>query len=110
MAEATLMNFVTVDYPTESDMEVSRFRWEESRKEYLPKLQENGLVRFTVLRIWNKEGIFRLGYWYEYKDPEAYAACQAVWQEIEKAGKARSPIKVFANRGVVLEDNKLSDK
>ena len=110
MSESTLMNFVTVDYATESDLEVSRFRWEENREKYLPQLMAKGLNRFTVLKIWNKEGVYRLGFWYEYKDPDAFAACKEIWGEIESQSQKRAPSKIFANRGVVLEDNKLPDK
>ena len=110
MSESTLMNFVTVDYATESDLEVSRFRWEENREKYLPQLMAKGLNRFTVLKIWNKEGVFRLGFWYEYKDPDAFAACKEIWGEIESQSQKRAPSKIFANRGVVLEDNKSPDK
>ena len=110
MSESTLMNFVTVDYATESDLDVSRFRWEENREKYLPQLMAKGLNRFIVLRIWNKEGVFRLGFWYEYKDPDAFAACKEIWGEIESQSKKRAPSKIFANRGVVLEDNKFTDK
>lgn len=109
MSESTLMNFVTVDYPTEGDLELSRYRWEENREKYLPQLMAKGLNRFTVLRIWNKEGVFRLGFWYEYKDPDAFAACKEIWGEIESQSKKRAPSKIFANRGVVLEDNRLPE-
>ena len=99
MSESTLMNFVTVDYATESDLEVSRFRWEENREKYLPQLMSKGLNRFTVLRIWNKEGVFRLGFWYEYKDPDAFAACKEIWGEIESQSK-KGRLQKFLRTGV----------
>ena len=40
------------------------------------------------------------------KDEESYKKCQLIWQEIEKNMKAEMPVKVFANRGIVLDDIK----
>ena len=71
----------------------------------MPMLKAKGLLRFSILRIWNKEGIFRLGYLFEYKDEDAYKSCQEIWTKEESDVKANSPVKNFANRGIVLEDN-----
>ena len=71
----------------------------------MPMLKAKGLLRFSILRIWNKEGIFRLGYLFEYKDEVAYKSCQEIWMKEESDVKANSPVKIFANRGIVLEDN-----
>ena len=106
MPEAKLINYSTADFGSKVDMEFRLFKWQEQKEQYLPKLESNGLLRFTTLRVWNKEGIFRLGYLFEYKDENAYKKCQLIWQEIEKNMKAEVPVKVFANRGIVLEDNK----
>ena len=70
MADGTLMNFVTVDYMSEADMELALVRWTDNRERYLPELTSRGMLRFTVLKIWNRQGIYRLGFWYEYRDPE----------------------------------------
>lgn len=105
MADGTLMNFVTVDYMSEADMELALVRWTDNRERYLPELTSRGMLRFTVLKIWNRQGIHRLGFWYEYRDPEAYAACKDIWAEIERMGTARQPMKIVANRGVVVEDS-----
>ena len=104
MSDAKLINYSTADFATEAELEVRVYKWQEQKNEYLPKLKKNGLLRYTTLRIWNKEGQFRLGYLFEYKDDLAYKNCQSIWQEVEKNMKAQGTVKVFANRGIVLDD------
>ena len=106
MSEAKLINYSTADFGAKADMELRLFKWQDQKEEYLPMLEAGGMLRFTTMRVWNKEGVFRLGYLFEYKDEESYKKCQLIWQEIEKNMKAEMPVKVFANRGIVLDDIK----
>ena len=106
MSEAKLINYSTADFGAKADMELRLFKWQDQKEEYLPMLEAGGMLRFTTMRVWNKEGVFRLGYLFEYKDEESYKKCQLIWQEIEKNMKAEMPVKVFANRGIVLDDSK----
>ena len=55
-------------------------------------------------KVWNKEGVSRLGHLFEYEDDKAYQKCQPIFQEIERNEKKDQLIKVFGNRGVVLEE------
>ena len=105
MEEAKLINYSTAYYVSKADMELALYRWKEKRDTLMPMLKAKGLLRFSILRIWNKEGIFRLGYLFEYKDEVAYKSCQEIWMKEESDVKANSPVKIFANRGIVLEDN-----
>ena len=105
MEDSKLINYSTADYGSKADMDLSLYRWKEKRNTLMPLLKEKGLLRFSILRIWNKEGIFRLGYLFEYKDEAAYKSCQEIWVKEESDVKANSPVKIFANRGIVLEDN-----
>ena len=47
MADGTLMNFVTVDYMSEGDMELALVRWTDNRERYLPELTSRGMLRFS---------------------------------------------------------------
>ena len=102
--ESKLINFSIADYSSKSDLEHNLFKWNEVKDKYLSKLEEKGMIRFTILRIWNKDGIFRLGYLFEYEDDKAYQKCQPIFQEIERIEKEDQLIKNFGNRGVVLEE------
>ena len=67
MSEAKLINYSTADFGAKADMELRLFKWQEQKEEYLPMLEAGGMLRFTTMRVWNKEGVFRLGYLFEYK-------------------------------------------
>ena len=99
---AKLINFNTLDFQTEADLELSIYRWEERREKLLPILQEKGLMRSATTRIWNKSGIFRLGGLLEYKDEDAYKNCLPLWQELDKTVQEKRPRKVVSNRGIVI--------
>ena len=107
MSETKLINYTTADFATKADMELRIYKWQEHKDKYLPKLKSKGMVRFSITRVWNKEGVFRIGYLFEYRDEKAYKDCQEIWQDIEKNMKSESVVKVFANRGIVVEDNLL---
>ena len=73
-------------------MEVRIYKWQEQRDKYLPKLKAKGMRRFTITRVWNKEGVFRIGYLFEYSDEKAYEDCQEIWQDIEKNMKSETVV------------------
>ena len=104
--ESKLINFSIADYSSKSDLEHNLFKWNEVKDEYLSKLEAKGMIRFTILRIWNKDGIFRLGYLFEYEDELSFKKCQPIWQEIEKNQTSQAPVKIFSNRGIVIDDKK----
>ena len=107
MSEPTLINYTTADFSTKADMEVRIYKWHEQRDKYLPKLKARGMRRFTITRVWNKEGVFRIGYLFEYENEKAYKDCQEIWKETESKMKAEQAVKVFANRGIVIVDEVL---
>ena len=74
------------------------------KDKYLPKLKANGILRMVTTKVWNKEGVSRLGHLFEYEDDKAYQKCQPIFQEIERIEKEDQLIKNFGNRGVVLEE------
>ena len=105
MKDSKLINYSTQDLSTESDMLITLHNWQDKKEKFLPKLKSKGLLRHAIMRVWNRDGSFRLGHIFEYKDENAYKNCQPIWQEIEKQDKSKVPMKIFANRGIVLEDN-----
>ena len=82
MTSATIVNYSTVDFSSKNDMEITIMRWNnEQKSKYLPELKKKGMIRHAMLRI---------------------------WQEIERLNP-ETPAKIFANRGIVLDNNFLSD-
>ena len=104
---AKLINFNTSDFQTESDLEMSFYRWQERKEELLPILKEKGLMRVATTRVWNKSGIFRTGTLIEYADETAYKNCLPLWQELEKIAQEKRPRKIVSNRGIVIFDDVL---
>ena len=104
MSNSKLINYTTQDFQTEKDLELNDYRWNQIKDKYLPKLKANGILRMVTTKVWNKEGVSRLGHLFEYEDDKAYQKCQPIFQEIERNEKKDQLIKVFGNRGVVLEE------
>ena len=106
MSESKLMSYITSDFTSKSDMRVGAEEWQAIIQEMLPKFKKAGSIRQTVSQIWNKEGIFRLGTMWEYKDEKAFAACQKLFREAEMKfeQKAKITVKDFSNRGIILYD------
>ena len=103
MKKSKLINFTTQDFVSEKELELKLYRWDKVKDKYIPKLKANGLLRVVTTKIWNKEGISRLGHLFEYEDEKAYKKCQPIFEEIERKEKEDQLIKVFANRGIILE-------
>ena len=104
MKKSKLINYTTQDFVSEKELELKLFRWNNIKDKYLLKLKANGLLRMVTTKVWNKEGVSRLGHLFEYEDDKAYQKCQPIFQEIERNEKEDQLIKVFVNRGVVLEE------
>ena len=106
MNESKMMSYITTDFVSKSDMRVGAEEWQAVIEEMLPKFKKAGALRQTVSQIWNKEGVFRLGTLWEYKDEKAFVECQKIFRDAEEEFKRRTGIvwKIFSNRGVVLYD------
>ncbi len=72
----------------------------------LPKFKKAGAFRQTVSQIWNKEGVFRLGTMWEYKDEKEFIECQKLFREaeIKFQQKVQIAVKDFSNREITLYD------
>ena len=106
MNESKLMSYITSDFASKSDMKVGAEEWQAIIQEMLPKFKKAGAIRQTVSQIWNKEGVFRLGNMWEYKDEKAFIKCQELFREAEMKfdQKAQISVKNFSNRGIIPYD------
>ena len=106
MNESKLMSYITSDFASKSDMKVGAEEWQAIIQEMLPKFKKAGAIRQTVSQIWNKEGVFRLGNMWEYKDEKAFIKCQELFREAEMKFDQKAQIsgKNFSNRGIILYD------
>ena len=99
MNESKLMSYITSDFASKSDMKVGAEEWQAIIQEMLPKFKKAGAIRQTVSQIWNKEGVFRLGNMWEYKDEKAFREAEMKFDQ-----KAQISVKNFSNRGIILYD------
>mgnify|MGYP000467173551 CR=1 FL=1 len=104
MNESKLMSYITSDFSSKSDMRVGAEEWQAIIQEMLPKFKKAGAIRQTVSQIWNKEGVFRIGRIFMYKDEKAFIACQKIFREFENENSDINR-KISSSRGIVLDEN-----
>ena len=106
MSTGVITSFTLIDFLNESEM-TAFFVFVEKNMEVLSdELRANGMIKFYVTRVFNKNDKFTVGNWLEYKDAESYKACEAIWVKFfkEKASKSGLIGKVAPHRCVVQYD------
>lgn len=76
MSDAIIKSYSFVDFPTESDMMAFVVFFEQNYDWLSNDLRHDGMIRFYITRVFNKEGKFKVGNWLEYKDQDIYLACE----------------------------------
>ena len=106
MSTGVITSFTLIDFLNESEMTAFFVFFEKNIEGLSDELRANGMIKFYVTRVFNKEGKFTVGNWLEYKDAESYKACEGIWAEFmkEKASKAGLIGKVAPHRCVVQYD------
>ena len=101
-----ITSFTLVDFPSESELTTFFVFFENNIEALADELRANGMIKFYVTRVFNKEGKFTVGNWLEYKDAESYKTCDGIWAKFmpEKASKAGLVGKVAPYRCVVQYD------
>ena len=104
-----VISFTTVEYPDEASMLKAREVFQQEMSTLADKLRPLGMTRFHSSRLFLPEDRFIIGNWLEYRDMEAYEACDKVWQEsgaefAEKYGHLFEGVTVTPHRGEVVED------
>ena len=75
--ENLLMSYIVCDMLSKSDQTVAHDAWVEIIEEMSDRFKSAGATRQTVSQIWNREGTFKLGFMWEYKDEKAFVRCQS---------------------------------
>ena len=104
--ENLLMSYIVCDMLSKSDQSVAHDAWIKLIEEMAGKFKTAGATRQAVSQIWNREGTFKLGFMWEYKDEKAFIQCQSLFREAEIEFKKRTGItwKITPNRGIVVND------
>jgi len=104
-----IISFTTVEYPDETSMLNAREVFQLEMGQLADKLRPLGMTKFHSSRLFLPEDRFIIGNWLEYRDMEAYEACDKVWQEsgadfAEKYGHLFEGVTVTPHRGEVMDD------
>ena len=98
--KAKLMSYNQVDFQSKAHMQMRIGDIEKNVEKYQKELKEAGLVEYALTQVWNKQGKFRLGHYFSYKDEKAFVSCQKILNGIPQ--DEENPTIQNADRGVVL--------
>ena len=63
-----------------------------------------GMLRRVLTKLWNKEGVHRVGILFEYRDEKAFADCQSLLEKHYIPMVKTFITKVVGSRGVVVQE------
>ena len=93
-----MINYSTRDFATTEQRKLYLLRQEKPFSPEVIKLfTEAGMLRRAVTQIWNKEQSYRVGIVFEYRDQDAYKACQALLGSITCRPWKASPPRSWAH-------------
>ncbi len=108
--ESKLMSFVTADLICQSHLDKTLSTWDSIINDMEKEFVKSKVIRHTVTKIWNKDGIYRIGFLWEYPDHESYLKTQVLIKEVKKRFEKETnlPVKNYPNRGIVMSDKVFS--
>ena len=74
-----VIRFTNIEFPNEEMMEKTYDIFHEEMKSLAQKLRPAGMIRFHSSRLFLPEDKLMFGNWLEYRDMEAFKACDAIW-------------------------------
>ena len=105
MPTSKLINYTTREFMSDNELELYAKKQDEI---FTPKVIEEfkkaGMLRRVLTRIWNKEGVARVGILFEYKDEKAFVACQTLLDKYHAPQVKTFVNKVVGSRGIVLHE------
>ena len=107
MSTGVITSFTLIDFSSESEMTAFSVFFEKNIEALSDGLRANGIIKFYVTRVFNKDGKFTVGNWLEYKNQDAYAACDQIWKTFmsEVYGRNTSVTeKIAPHRSIVQYD------
>ena len=101
MTTSKLINYTTREFVSENELELYAAKQDDIfSPEVIEEFKKAGMLRRVLTRIWNKEGVARVGILFEYKDEKAFVACQKLLNGIPE--DEDNPSIVNADRGIVV--------
>ena len=82
MTSSKLVNYTTREFMSDHELEQYIVKQNEI---FTPKVIEEftkaGMLRRVLTKLWNKEGVHRVGILFEYRDEKAYVSCQSLLEK-----------------------------
>ena len=100
-----LINITIQSFKSENELELSLVKWDSVKEKFMPRLDRNGLTRYSITRIWNKKDQYQLGHIFEYKNEQAMKNCLPIWNDIEREFKDKIPNIAVGYRGILLDQH-----
>ena len=105
MSNVNLINYSTREFTTKGEMDSYIRKQDEIFTPEVTKIFiEAGMLRRVVTQIWNKEGTFRVGILFEYKDQNALKKCQSLLEKYYLPYLKDYNTKVIGSRGIVVHE------
>ena len=104
-----LVNMTTQDFASAKDAELFDVRWEKMGKEYYPLLRKGGIIKHSVLKVWNKISEHRYVHIFEYESKESFENCQKIWKKIENELFQGLLVKMVSDKGLVISETDLTE-
>ena len=105
----TVISFTTIEFPNEEMMEKTYDIFQQEMQSLADKLRPAGMIRFHSSRLFLPEDKLMFGNWLEYRNMEAFKACDAIWQKngeefAKKYADMFADVKFNSYRGQVFQD------
>ena len=94
-----LMSYNTDDFQSKAHMEMFIAEIEKNVDAMGDQMRDAGLLSFTVTQVWNKQGKFRIGTYWAYRDEKAFIDCQKILSGVPE--DEDNPAISNADRGAV---------
>ena len=99
----------TQDFASAQDAELFDVRWEKMGKEYYPLLRKGGMIKHSVLKVWNKISEHRYVHIFEYESKESFENCQKIWKKIENELFQGLLVKMVTDKGLVISETDFNE-
>jgi hypothetical protein len=105
MTSSKLVNYTTREFMSDHELEQYIVKQNEI---FTPKVVEEftkaGMLRRVLTKLWNKEGVHRVGILFEYRDEKAYISCQSLLEKHYIPMIKTFITKVIGSRGIVVHE------
>ena len=82
MTTSKLINYTTREFVSENELELYAAKQDQIfTSEVIEEFKKAGMLRRVLTKLWNKEGVHRVGILFEYRDEKAFAACQSLLEK-----------------------------